>query len=86
MYGIIASVQSRETDVGRQKDFDAFLLILSTEPVFDTFCDKLRTVRGKPVDMAVEFVHAYTHGIIGNSVPRKKNGAVLTFPLKLLSL
>ena len=57
MFGIIATVQSRDTDVARQEVFDTFLEILSTEPVFDTLCDKLRTVKGKQVELAVLFMY-----------------------------
>ena len=56
MFAIIATVESRETDVARKEDFDTFLSILSTEPVFDTLCDELRTV-GKQIEMAVLFMY-----------------------------
>ena len=71
MYGIIATVQSRETDVARQNDFDTFLSILSTEPVFDTLRKELRKVKGKQVEIRLyNYVYLYiranlvTHGTV----------------------
>ena len=56
VFGIIVTVECRETDVARQKDFDTFLSILS-DPVFDTLCDELRTVKSKQVEMTILFMY-----------------------------
>ena len=56
MFGIIVTVESRKTDEARQKDFDAFLSILS-DPVYDTLCDELRTVKSKQVEIAILFMY-----------------------------
>ena len=59
MFGIVATLQTKETEVSRKESFDVLLSILSDEPVFDTLREQLRSDQGKQVGIDILFMYMH---------------------------